>query len=77
MKNFLNMPGRLAAILVLAGASTLALGQAVSVNGGSIQGTVTDPSGAVVPGATVVITEPETGYTHTLTTDKSGFYSLG
>ncbi len=53
------------------------LGQAVSTNGGSIQGTITDSSGAGIPGASIVIASPETGYTHTLQSDKSGFYSLG
>jgi hypothetical protein len=66
--------------LVLLTASILtpvSYGQAISQTGGSIQGTITDPSGAVIPGATIVITEPATGYSHTLTADKSGFYSLG
>ena len=54
-----------------------ALGQAVSTNGGSVQGTITDASGAAIPGATVVISNSDTGYSHTLQTDKSGFYSLG
>jgi hypothetical protein len=57
--------------------SAAGAGQAISQNGGSIEGTVTDPTGAAIPGATVVITSPDQGYTHTLTTDKSGVYSLG
>lgn len=57
--------------------SVFAIGQAVSSNGGSIQGTITDPSGAVIPGATVIITNPDTGYTHTLKTDSAGLYNLG
>lgn len=57
--------------------SALAHGQAVSSNGGSIQGTITDNSGAAIPNATVVVSSPDTGYTHTLQTDGSGFYSLG
>jgi hypothetical protein len=65
------------ALLTLMVAATLSYGQATSTNGGSIQGTIADPSGAAIPGATVVISDPATGYTHTLTTDKSGFYSLG
>jgi hypothetical protein len=57
--------------------SPSASAQAISSNGGAIQGTITDPTGAAVPGATVVISNPDTGYTHTLTTDGVGFYSLG
>jgi hypothetical protein len=56
---------------------SLAFGQAVSTNGGSIQGTITDPTGASIPGATVVIKEPATGYVHTLKTDSAGYYSVG
>ena len=55
----------------------LAHSQAISTNGGSIQGTVTDPSNAVIPHATVIIADPATGYSHTMTTDSAGFYSLG
>ena len=40
------------AVVSLAGA----YGQAISVNGGAIQGTITDPSGASVPNASIVIT---------------------
>ena len=51
--------------------------QAISVNGGSIQGTITDPSGAAISNAAISVTSPETGYKHDLVTDKSGFYSIG
>ena len=68
---------KLLAFIILMTVSALCYGQAVSTNGGSIQGTVTDPSGASIPNATVVITNPNTGYTHTMTTDSAGFYSLG
>jgi len=44
-------------------------------NSGAISGTVTDPSGAVVPNAEVVITNEGTGVSRALTTDKKGFYS--
>ncbi len=66
------------ATLVLAAAIVgSAHGQAISTNGGSIQGTITDPSGASVPGATIIISNPGVGYSHTLQADASGFYSLG
>src|SRR5438270_6309225 len=42
---------------------------------GSIIGTVTDPSGAVVSGATVTIKSLSTGATRTLTTTQAGTYS--
>jgi hypothetical protein len=61
----------------LAIVSVAAYGQAVSVNGGAIQGTVTDPSGASVAEATITITNTDQGTTRTASTDKSGFYSVG
>lgn len=51
--------------------------QAISTNGGSIQGTVTDQNGAVIPGATITIANTGTGFSRTLTSDSAGFYSLG
>jgi hypothetical protein len=57
--------------------ATPAGAQAISTNGGSIQGTVTDPTGAAIPGATITITNPDTGFSHTMTTDSAGLYSLG
>jgi hypothetical protein len=46
-------------------------------NSGSISGTVTDPSGAVVPGAAVTIENPVSGYARTVETDGSGRYQFG
>ncbi len=43
---------------------------------GTVTGTVTDPSGAVIPGATVVLSNPVSGYTRTQTTDAAGTYSF-
>jgi len=42
---------------------------------GSISGTITDSSGAVVPGATVTITSVERGTSDVVTTNESGLYS--
>jgi hypothetical protein len=42
---------------------------------GNITGTVTDPSGAAVPGATVVVTDTDTGVSRTLTTNGAGIYT--
>ncbi len=41
-----------------------------------ISGTVTDTTGAVVPGATVTLTDTGTQIVHTTTTNGSGYYSI-
>ena len=43
---------------------------------GSISGVVSDPSGAVVGGATVTATETQTGVRTEITTDSKGFYNF-
>ena len=71
----------LALATLIIGSATLptpaAHAQAVSVNGGSIQGTITDNTGAVVSGATVIVSGVDTGSKATVTTDSKGFWSLG
>ncbi len=42
----------------------------------SLRGTVSDPSGAVVPGATVTLTNPATNQVQVSTTDGSGIYTF-
>ena len=44
--------------------------------GGTISGTVTDSSGAVVVKATVTATNADTGISQTTATDDKGFYSF-
>ncbi|MDQ3742858.1 MAG: TonB-dependent receptor [Acidobacteriota bacterium] len=41
---------------------------------GTVTGVVTDPNGAVVPGASVTISNPVTGYTRTTNTDTDGSF---
>lgn len=43
---------------------------------GRILGTLTDPSGAAVAGATVVVTDVQRGTSRTVTTDQSGNYAV-
>ena len=43
---------------------------------GSIRGTITDPTGALVPNALVTVTNQQTGETHTFKTDAAGLYSV-
>ena len=45
-------------------------------NAGTVTGTVTDPSGAALPNATVAIRKPVTGYTQSVTTRSSGSFRL-
>jgi hypothetical protein len=44
--------------------------------GGTISGTVTDPSGGVIPRATVTATNTDTRIRQSITTDDKGFYSF-
>ena len=48
-----------------------------TVGTGSIQGTITDPSGAAVAGAKITITNKATGLVSNLTTSAAGAYSAG
>jgi Carboxypeptidase regulatory-like domain len=45
-----------------------------AINRGTIQGTITDPQGAAVPGAIVVVTNVNTNVSARLTTNSVGFY---
>lgn len=59
------------AFLVFAFSAVSVFAQA---NSGSIRGTVTDPSGAVIPSAKVTLTNVSTGVQQTVTTDGLGDY---
>ncbi|HEU4981153.1 MAG TPA: TonB-dependent receptor [Acidobacteriaceae bacterium] len=61
------------AIGLLAFCCTVGLAQTVT---GAVSGTVTDPSGAVVPGATVTATDIATGVHTTTKTNNDGAYSI-
>ena len=41
-----------------------------------LTGTVADPSGGVLPGATVIATQTDTGFKREVVTDADGFFSL-
>jgi hypothetical protein len=63
------------AVLTIAIISLLTI-PAVAQYGASLQGTVTDPSGAVVAGANVTVTNDATGVSHSTVTSASGFYRV-
>ncbi|HEY1984641.1 MAG TPA: TonB-dependent receptor [Terracidiphilus sp.] len=56
--------------------SPLALMAAQGGNAGAIHGTVTDPSGAVIPGANVHLTNKVSGLDRTATTDPTGQFDI-
>ncbi len=60
--------------LLLVMASFVSIGFAQNTNSGHITGTVTDPQKAVIPGATVTVTNVDTGVSKTLTTNSAGIY---
>src|SRR5664279_1339171 len=72
MPGFLGGLSALALALLLSGA---VLAQSTG-NAGSITGTVTDSTGAVVPSATVEISNPVSQYNRTATTDNAGKFSF-
>ena len=43
---------------------------------GSLVGNITDPSGAAIPGVSVVVTNPATGFTRQAATDERGAYQF-
>jgi Carboxypeptidase regulatory-like domain len=63
----------LAAVFVMLAATMITSAQSTA---GLITGVVSDPSGASVVGATVVVQNGETGLTRTTTTDTSGIYTV-
>ena len=64
----------LVAVLCMCG---LGSAYAQNTNSGDIRGTVTDPSGAVIPGVTVTVLDVDKGVTRTYTTDGAGLYDTG
>ena len=59
-------------VLFLGGYAAFAQSQATT---GLIQGTVVDPNGAIVSGASVVVKNTETGFERTVTSNSDGFFS--
>lgn len=58
--------------ILLAGATSVAHAQSA----GNISGTVTDPTGAIVPGAAVTLKQTDTNSTRTSTADAAGLFSF-
>src|ERR1700704_2066177 len=65
---------RLAAIILL-GAIAFPAALRAQVSGGTLSGTISDPSGRAIPQAQVVIVNIATGVARTVTTNADGFYT--
>src|SRR5437588_1813260 len=63
-------------VAILALLALLAVPTFAQTEAGSISGTVTDSTGAVVPGATVTVKSTATGATRTATTNNTGLYNV-
>jgi hypothetical protein len=71
LASFGRFTGLLAAVIVLLFSATVLQAQ---TSLGQIEGTISDASGAVIPTATVILTQVSTQEVHTVTTDGKGFY---
>ncbi|PYS56437.1 MAG: hypothetical protein DMF74_28765, partial [Acidobacteria bacterium] len=60
-------------LLIIATAAVSALGQAGTA---TVRGTVTDPQGNVVPGATVTLINPSTNASRTTTSNNDGVFTF-
>jgi hypothetical protein len=71
-----NRRGIFALLAVFIFASVSALFAQPAGHGGTISGTVTDPTGAVVSGATIKIENPVSGYNRSTTSDGAGYFQF-
>src|SRR5688572_28224357 len=68
------MSTKLRNILVLIALFVITVPVSAQLTTGTITGMVTDETRAVVPGAEVIVRNPETGLTRTITTNETGRY---
>src|SRR5579871_3285600 len=65
-----------AVLLTLVFSLMSAAGASAQVTGATVSGTITDPSGGVVAGATVTTTNTATAAVREVTSDSAGLYSV-
>jgi hypothetical protein len=63
----------LTALVVVLAIAAPAFGQSQAING-TIEGTIVDDQGAVLPGVSVTVTNIDTGDTRSVVTNESGLY---
>jgi outer membrane receptor protein involved in Fe transport len=71
MRKFSSIAIVLCFVLLIAGVSPLL---AQTANQGSVEGTITDPSGAVIPGATLTASNTATGVVQSTQSNADGYY---
>src|SRR2546423_7750138 len=74
-KNFASITKLCAVITWVVFSAMVAFAQSQATSG-NIEGRVTDPNGAAVPGATVTATNQETGFAKTADTNGEGIFSI-
>ena len=74
MRTLMRRAAVFLSLILIWGLPCQAIGQAGG--SGTISGTVTDPTGAVLPGATVTILNPVSQYQRTATTDDAGHFQF-
>lgn len=68
--------GAIARLSILFLFALAAVGMRAQNSSGTIQGTINDPSGAVIPGATVTVSNAVSGYKQTTTSDANGQFKF-
>ncbi len=76
MPHSLRVHARIVKFLLLAVTLSLSTVLLAQIDTGSIVGTITDPSGAAIRGATVTLTNTATGVTRVATTNEDGGYQF-
>ena len=71
LPSYRRRTGRFAVACTLSALGCTALAQSTS---GTLTGTARDTSGAVIPGAVVVLANPVSGYSKTVTSDAAGHF---
>ena len=77
MKTRVNSAGWIAALLLILAFGLVSPMANAQVLYGSIVGTVTDQTGAMLPKAAVKATNPQTGESRDVTTDDEGRFTIG
>jgi Carboxypeptidase regulatory-like domain len=76
-KAFREKFGSVCSLVILLCITSVFVTQArAQVAGAALSGTVTDPSGGLVPSATISVRNTATNVTREVTTDSAGFYTV-